>query len=60
MPHPKRRHSRTRSRKRRTNWKFAVPNVISCPHCHQSRLSHHICPHCGYYNGRKMIEIKEV
>ncbi len=60
MPNPKRRHSRTRGRKRRTNWKLSAPNVVDCPHCHQSRLPHHICPHCGYYNGRRVIDVKEV
>ncbi|KAA3631292.1 MAG: 50S ribosomal protein L32 [Calditrichaeota bacterium] len=60
MPLPKRRHSRTRGRKRRTNWKLAVPNVGECSHCHQPKLPHHICTHCGYYNGRQMISVKEV
>jgi len=60
MPLPKRRHSRTRGRKRRTNWKLDIPNVSECPHCHQAKLPHHICTHCGYYNGRQMISVKEV
>lgn len=56
MALPKRRHSRTRGRKRRTNWKLSMPNVVACPHCHQARLPHHICPSCGYYDGRKVID----
>ncbi|MGD8921659.1 MAG: 50S ribosomal protein L32 [Candidatus Zixiibacteriota bacterium] len=60
MPLPKRRHSRTRGRKRRTNWKLSAPNVSSCPNCGQSKLPHHICPHCGYYKGQKILDIKEV
>lgn len=59
MAHPKRRHSSTRGKKRRTNWKLPVPNVVDCPHCHQPRLPHHICTHCGYYNGRQVIAVKE-
>ncbi|MCK4574705.1 MAG: 50S ribosomal protein L32 [candidate division Zixibacteria bacterium] len=59
MPLPKRRHSRTRGRKRRTNWKISMPSVGDCPHCHQPKMPHHICTHCGYYNGRKIIEVKE-
>lgn len=54
MPLPKRRHSVTRGRKRRTHWKIATPNVIKCDNCGQSKLSHHICPHCGQYRGRQM------
>jgi large subunit ribosomal protein L32 len=59
MPLPKRRHSRTRGRLRRTGWKLSVPNVVDCPNCHQSRLPHHICPHCGYYDGQKVWATKE-
>ncbi|MDF1545053.1 MAG: 50S ribosomal protein L32 [bacterium] len=60
MPLPKRRHSRTRGRKRRTNWKISAPNVVECSHCHSARLPHHICPSCGHYNGRQIITIKEI
>lgn len=60
MPLPKRKHSRARGRKRRTHWTLTAPNVISCPNCKQAVLPHHICPHCGHYRGRQMIEIKEV
>lgn len=59
MAHPKRRHSRARGRKRRTHWKLQAPNVVDCPHCHQPRLPHHICPHCGYYKGDSIITPKE-
>jgi len=58
MPLPKRRHSKTRGRKRRTNWSLTAPNVIDCPHCHHPRLPHHVCPSCGYYNGRQVVEPK--
>lgn len=60
MPLPKRRHSRTRGRKRRTNWTMTLPNVGECQHCHNPKLPHHICTHCGYYNGRQIIDVKEV
>ena len=56
MALPKRRYSRTRGRKRRTHWTITMPNVVECAHCHQARLPHHICPGCGYYDGRKVID----
>ncbi|MFH1687364.1 MAG: 50S ribosomal protein L32 [bacterium] len=55
MALPKRRHSRTRGRKRRTNWTISLPNPVECSHCHSARLPHHICPSCGYYDGRQVI-----
>jgi large subunit ribosomal protein L32 len=59
MPLPKRRHSATRGRKRRTGWKLTAVNPVDCPNCHQSRLPHHICPHCGFYDGRQVITPRE-
>ncbi|MCH7946662.1 MAG: 50S ribosomal protein L32 [candidate division Zixibacteria bacterium] len=55
MPLPKRRHSRARGKRRRTHWKITLPVPIDCPQCHHARLPHHICPNCGFYNGRQVI-----
>ena len=30
-----------------------------CPHCHQPKRQHHVCPNCGYYDGRQAIELKQ-
>ncbi|HDR05362.1 MAG TPA: 50S ribosomal protein L32 [Candidatus Marinimicrobia bacterium] len=59
MALPKRRHSHTRGAKRRTHYKFAVPMVVNCSHCEQPKLPHHVCPNCGYYNGKPVITPKE-
>ncbi|MCU0665710.1 MAG: 50S ribosomal protein L32 [Candidatus Omnitrophica bacterium] len=58
MPLPKRRHSKTRGRKRRTNWKIAKANLILCPQCKSLRVPHRVCAVCGYYAGNKVLEIK--
>lgn len=58
MPLPKRRHSRQRGRKRRTHWVLTAPNVLDCPHCHEPKLPHRVCPHCGYYAGKEVMVIK--
>jgi large subunit ribosomal protein L32 len=55
----KRRQSKSRGRKRRTHWKLNSLNLVPCPQCKQPKLSHRICPNCGYYNGKQVIEIKE-
>ena len=55
MPVPKKRHSKTRSRKRRTHWKLTAPAVVDCPHCHEAKLPHRVCPHCGYYAGKEIM-----
>jgi len=55
---PKRRHSKTRGRKRRTHWKIASTNLIKCPQCKELKLAHRVCPVCGYYKGKQAVEIK--
>ncbi len=59
MPLPKRRHSKARGRRRRTHWKLATPQLSKCPHCHQLRRVHQVCPHCGYYGDKEVLTPKE-
>ncbi|MBC7324072.1 MAG: 50S ribosomal protein L32 [Moorella sp. (in: Bacteria)] len=57
---PKRRVSRARKNKRRSIWgQMAAPNLVECPQCHQLKLSHRVCPKCGYYKGREAIKVAE-
>ncbi|HZK24937.1 MAG TPA: 50S ribosomal protein L32 [Oscillospiraceae bacterium] len=58
MAVPKRKTSKSRKNKRRTHWKLTVPGLISCPQCHEPKLPHRVCVHCGYYKGREAVEIK--
>lgn len=59
MPNPKRRHSKSRRNKRRTHDRLPVPTLVPCPQCHQAKLPHQICPNCGYYKGREVVETGE-
>jgi large subunit ribosomal protein L32 len=58
MPLPKRRHSYTRSRKRRTHYKMAAPALSVCPQCREIKAPHQVCPSCGYYKGREIISVE--
>ena len=58
MAHPKRKHSKARSRKRRTHQKVSVPLLVACNHCRRLKPAHMVCPFCGYYRGREVVEIK--
>ena len=33
-----------------------APAYNACPHCHSPRLPHRVCPVCGYYKGREVVE----
>ncbi|HHU53566.1 MAG TPA: 50S ribosomal protein L32 [Clostridiaceae bacterium] len=56
MAVPKRRWSKARSRRSRSNWKVKSPGLVECPQCHELRMSHRVCKNCGYYDGREIIE----
>ncbi len=58
MPNPKRQHSRQRQRKRRTHYKATMPKLGPCPQCRKPIISHRVCPFCGHYKGRPVVEIK--
>jgi len=60
MALPKRRHSVTRGRKRRTHWKVSAPELVVCPQCKQKKHAHHVCTHCGSYKGKEVIKIETV
>jgi large subunit ribosomal protein L32 len=55
MPNPKRRHSKTRGRKRRTHYKATAPSMSVCSNCGEMKLNHSVCPSCGFYDGKSVI-----
>jgi len=59
MANPTHRHSKSRRDKRRANWKLNAPNIILCPECQEPALSHRVCPSCGSYRKKKIIEVIE-
>ncbi len=59
MAVPKGKVSKARGRKRRTHWKISLPSIVKCPQCHQMKLMHRVCKHCGYYDGKQVIVMDE-
>jgi len=59
MALPKRRQSSAKQAKRRTHWKLEEPNLSKCTQCGRRKMPHKACPHCGYYKGRQVVQVKE-
>ncbi|MFQ6615897.1 MAG: 50S ribosomal protein L32 [Fidelibacterota bacterium] len=55
MALPRKKHTRARSRKRRTHWTLKAPTTSKCPQCNQMKMPHRACPNCGYYRGRPVV-----
>ncbi len=58
MAHPKRQHSKQRQRLRRGADNYTVASVGVCSQCKKAVLPHRVCPFCGYYKGKPVVEIK--
>lgn len=56
MAVPKKRTSSARRDKRRAQHKAGKPRLNQCPRCHSPRLPHRVCPACGTYDGREVIQ----
>lgn len=59
MALPKRRHSKARSRKRRSHTAQSPVATIVCPRCDAAKEPHRICANCGYYAGREVIPMEK-
>ena len=57
MALPKRKHSQSRRDKRRAQWKLPPVSLTRCPQCAKAIRPHHVCPFCGFYRGRQVIEV---
>jgi large subunit ribosomal protein L32 len=56
MPVPKRKTGRSVSRSRRAHDALETPSQSVCPQCHQAKVPHRVCPSCGYYKGKEVVE----
>lgn len=60
MAVPKKKVSKQRRRKRRGAMKAEKPSVNVCPKCGDPKQPHRVCPTCGTYAGRQVIEVEEI
>jgi large subunit ribosomal protein L32 len=57
MAVPKKKTSKAKSRSRRASaWRLSEPARSLCPQCEQAKLPHRVCPHCGWYRGRRVLD----
>jgi large subunit ribosomal protein L32 len=59
MALPKKKTSKARRDKRRSHDKLTPRSLSLCPQCHEPKLPHRVCPHCGTYKGKEIIEVAE-
>ena len=59
MAVPKKKTSKSKRNMRRSHDAMTMPNLTTCPHCHEPVLPHHVCPECGTYKGKTVIKTEE-
>ena len=59
MAVPKRRMSKARKRSRRSQHSGAGMATQPCPRCSSPKLAHRVCDTCGYYRGKKLVEVED-
>ena len=40
------------------NMKMGAPGLSICPQCHEPKLPHRVCPNCGYYDGKDVVNVE--
>ena len=57
-PLPKRKLSKSRSRKRRAHDALTLQHLLVCENCGEYHTAHHVCAKCGTYRGVTVFEVK--
>jgi large subunit ribosomal protein L32 len=56
MAVPKKKTSKSRRDMRRSHHALPGGTYNECSNCGELKRPHHICPACGHYNGREVVE----
>lgn len=57
MAVPKKKMSRSRTRRRKAVWRLKAPRTSRCPQCNAAKLPHRACHECGTYKGRETLPV---
>ena len=56
MSVPKQRHTKGRRDRKRKRFAVKPGQTVVCPKCKAFILPHCVCPKCGFYKGREVID----
>lgn len=59
MAVPKQKVSRAKRNSRAAHHALSQPAQSTCPQCREPKRPHRVCPHCGNYRDRQVLEINE-
>lgn len=59
MAHPKSKTSKQRRDTRRAHDAIQGPTLYTCPNCGSLVARHAVCPDCGFYRGKQLVDHSE-
>ena len=57
-PVPKKKTSKARRDQRRSHHALTPKTLTECPQCKTLKPQHVVCPECGTYAGRQVLEVE--
>ena len=60
MAVPKKKTSKSKRNMRRAHHSLPKASYGECSNCGELKLPHHICPHCGFYNGKEVLQVTKL
>ena len=58
MAVPKRKTSRMKKRQRKAANRYEGVQANYCTNCAAPAAPHRVCPACGYYNGKQVVDVE--
>ena len=58
MAVPQRKVTHSRKAKRGSHLSLSVPTLVACKRCGKKIMPHRVCNSCGYYKGKKILQIE--
>ena len=57
MSVPKRKKTKSKVKQRRQHQFLTEATLAPCPKCNKPRKMHAVCPNCGFYKGKEVVNV---
>lgn len=51
------RHTKSHTKNRRSHHALKSTNFAKCANCQALKRRHNVCPSCGFYRGKKVLDL---